>query len=161
MVIVLAGLVICASFALFPRQLPLEKCSREYLRYKDVEGIKASFVKDFPVNDTLAVDVTLLQATDSLGWEILKKDFNIVDPSPQAFEMMKHTKCSVGVRRTPRDNIGAPCDTAHIDNNIILTVDNLEHSIGIFYTRDKYQREHLFNYHLDNFKTPQKHEQNI
>lgn len=158
-VVVLLLAVGAALPPLWPRLFHSE-VSDLYRHYEHNPHIRATELYDFPVNDTLAVDVTLLQATDSLGWETLKTDFNIVTLSPQALQMLKNSKSSVGVRMTPKNDIGAPGDTAHIDNNIILTIDNLEHSIGIFYTRDKYQREHLFNYHLDNFKTPQKHEQN-
>ena len=150
--IVLVGLAVSASFFLFPRQLSPEECSAEFLRYKDVEGIDASFVKDFPVNDTLAVDVTTLQATDSAGWETLKKDFHIAELSPQAIEMLKHTESTVGVRLTPKNDIGASCDTANLDNNYILTIDNLEHTVGIFYTKNKQEIEQIRLYYFNNLK---------
>ena len=75
--IVLAGVAACAWIILHPRQLPVEECSDVFQRYKDVEGVAASFIKGFPVNDTLRLDVTTLQATDSAGWERLLEDFHI------------------------------------------------------------------------------------
>ena len=61
---------------------PSNEVSEIYARYEKVEGINVSFVKDYKVNDTVFVDITLLEATDSVGWVTLKKDFDIPNPSP-------------------------------------------------------------------------------
>lgn len=61
----------------WPRTVPFEQCSEIYQKYANEEDIKASFIKDFKVNDTVFVDVTLLEAIDSTGWDILKKDFEV------------------------------------------------------------------------------------
>lgn len=58
--------------------VPTSQCSELYRQYRHLEGVKASYIKDFPVNDTLRLDVTLLQAADSAAWERLKEDFGIV-----------------------------------------------------------------------------------
>lgn len=152
--IVLVGLAVSASFFLFPRQLPLEECSAEFLCYKDVDGIDASFLKDFPVNDTLRLDVTTLQATDSAGWERLKRDFHIVDPSPEALEMIARSNCSVGVRLTPKNDVGGPYDTINPDNNYVIAVDNINHAVGIFYTRNEKEIDEVmhFNYNQTNLQ---------
>jgi hypothetical protein len=60
-----------------PEVVTFEQSSEVYKRYATVSGIDASFVKDFPVNDTLSVDVTLLHATDSAGWQYLIEAFHI------------------------------------------------------------------------------------
>ena len=54
------------------------RSSEVYKRYCEVEGVRASYVKDYPVNDTLTVAVTLLEANDT-GWERLMEDFRIPD----------------------------------------------------------------------------------
>ena len=59
-----------------PRTVPYEQCSEVYKRYCDVEGVRATYIQDFRVNDTLTVGVTLLEATDSAGWEYLLEAFN-------------------------------------------------------------------------------------
>ena len=45
-----------------------------YCRYAPMPGVDATFVKAYPVNDTLSVDVTLLQATDTAAWRQLIDD---------------------------------------------------------------------------------------
>lgn len=64
----------------WPRPVPLEECSEVYRRYADTDGVRATYIKDYRVNDTLTVDVTLLQATDSSGWNIMKESFGILEP---------------------------------------------------------------------------------
>ena len=73
--IIAVGLAVCAGFFLFPRQLTPEECGALYQRYKDAEGIDASFIKDFPVNDTLATDALLLEAATDSAWCALLLDF--------------------------------------------------------------------------------------
>ena len=71
-----AVLVMAVVVIRYPRTVPLEECSDVYKRYKDVEGVRATYIKDFRVNDTLTIGVTLLEATDSEGWERLLKAFD-------------------------------------------------------------------------------------
>ena len=73
----LLAVVVMVVVARCPRTVPLHKCSEVYQRYVGHEGIDAAYIQDFPVNDTLTVAVTLLQAADSAGWEYLLQEFNI------------------------------------------------------------------------------------
>ena len=76
LVVGLLLLVECAALWAYrscSRTLPESQCSEVYRRYAHVPGVEAAFVKGFPINDTVAVDVTLLRATDSAGWAYLMK----------------------------------------------------------------------------------------
>ncbi len=75
--IIAVGLAVCAGFFLFPRQLTPEECGALYQRYKDAEGIDASFIKDFPVNDTLTTDALLLEAATDSAWCTIMVDFGV------------------------------------------------------------------------------------
>lgn len=55
--------------------VPVEECSQLYRGYADNPHVTVAFIKDFPVNDTLAVDVTTLQATTDSAWCALLLDF--------------------------------------------------------------------------------------
>lgn len=70
-------LIIIGTLAvkLWPRSVPYDLCSDIYKHYAGVEGIDASFIKDFKVNDSVFVDVTLLEAKDSASWAVLMHDF--------------------------------------------------------------------------------------
>lgn len=56
---------------------PSKEVSDLYTHYEKVEGIGATFIKDFRVNDSVFIDVTLLEAKDSAGWATLKHDFSV------------------------------------------------------------------------------------
>ena len=75
--VVVVGVALAVKFLFCA--MPYWQSSEVYKKYKDVEGIRASYVKDFRVNDTLTVAVTLLEATDSAGWERLMERFGAPD----------------------------------------------------------------------------------
>ena len=62
---------------------PSHEVSDLYTHYEKVEGIDASFIKDFRVNDSVFIDVTLLEAKDSAGWALLKHDFAVPEPNAE------------------------------------------------------------------------------
>ncbi|MCR5445616.1 MAG: hypothetical protein K6E96_08085 [Bacteroidales bacterium] len=54
--------------------VPLSQTSEVYRRYRDFPGVDAAFIRQMPINDTLRVDMTLLQARDSLAFANLLRD---------------------------------------------------------------------------------------
>lgn len=81
---------------------PSKEVSELYTRYESVDGIDVSFIKDYKVNDTVFVDVTLLEATDSMGWATLKKDFDIPNPSPNFQQRIDGGKNLIYTKRIPK-----------------------------------------------------------
>ena len=75
MVVLLVSVIWVATY--LTGVVPYWKCSEVYRRYAHVEGVEAAFVKGFPINDTLGVDVTLLRATNSAGWDFLVDTFHV------------------------------------------------------------------------------------
>lgn len=61
----------------WPRTVPWDECSALYRQYAHADGIEATFLRGYQVNDTLSIDVTLLQATDSAGWDTICNKFNL------------------------------------------------------------------------------------
>ena len=78
---------------------PSEEVSEVYSRYANDESIDASFIKGYRVNDTLFVDVTLLEAKDSAAWERLVEDFGLTE----SFGAIPD-KPSIIARRVSKDN---------------------------------------------------------
>ena len=76
------GLLIeLAAFTLWKRWywfFPTHAVSEYYTRYAGAEGINAAFVKDYRVNDTLLLDVTVLEVTDSAVWEQVCDDLHLL-----------------------------------------------------------------------------------
>lgn len=59
------------------RVFPSGEVSDIYAKYSAREDIVASFVKNYRVNDSIYIDVTLLETKDTNVWEELCDDFNI------------------------------------------------------------------------------------
>ena len=77
--IIILVIIVGGSLAVryLPGWVPYWQCSEVYKRYKDVEGVRATYIKDYRVNDTLTVGVTLLEATTDSGWAVLQEDFGL------------------------------------------------------------------------------------
>ena len=57
---------------------PTDEVSATYLKYAGREDMDVSFVKGYRVNDTVVVDVTLLETGSPAMWDTLCQDFSIV-----------------------------------------------------------------------------------
>ena len=76
-IVTLCSLLIIAAacLMLMPRTVPIDQCSDVYRQYQGQEGLEVSFVKQYRVNDTTAVDVTLIHATTDSAWVSLCEEF--------------------------------------------------------------------------------------
>ena len=77
LLVVLATIVVVQVVRYLPGVVPYWQCSEVYKKYSRVEGVRATYIKDFPLNDTLTVAVTLLEATTDSGWAVLQEDFGL------------------------------------------------------------------------------------
>lgn len=102
-----------AAVILWPRTVPFEQCSEIYQKYANVEDVSASFIKDYKVNDTVYVDVTLLEATDSVGWATLKKDFDIPNPSPDFQQRIDRGKNLIYTKKIPKVTVADSLKKSH------------------------------------------------
>ena len=59
------------AFRLWPRTLSPVQCGEPYRRYAGSDIVRASFIKDKRINDSVSVDVTLLEAVGDSGWVVL------------------------------------------------------------------------------------------
>ena len=66
-----------AAVAAWRYLLPKRHVSDIYRRYEHADGIAASYIHNFPVNDTLLLDVTLLEATTDSAFRQLLDDLSI------------------------------------------------------------------------------------
>ena len=139
----LATLAICLlivigtmTVKLWPRTVSKDQCGETYLRYSDQPGIEASFIKDFKVNDTLSVDVTLLRAKDSIGWAILQYDFNLPVLDSTAMAMIEQNKKLVFSKIVEKTNHRQETTPTSTECDV-LAISIAYHTISVF---------HIINY---------------
>ena len=121
---------------LMPQVVPYSQCSDVYKQYADVDGIDATFIKDYKVNDTLAVNVTLLQATDSAGWARLQEDFILQPLPPSAMAKIEQGKDLVSIKKISETEVAA--------------FSLLKRSVSIFHTKNRDERYAVYYHNFDN-----------
>ena len=127
--------------------VPYWQCSEVYKRYHKVEGVQATYIKNYPVNDTLTIGVTLLEATDSAGWEYLKQAFAISTEMVRAAE--KIPSFDVWIRQTLKDhpeirydeNDDSSSDTKEVE---IVAISNSKQEICVLHTQNEQERDAVF-----------------
>ena len=125
----------------WPRTVPFEQCSEIYQKYANVEKVKASFIKDFKVNDTVFVDVTLLEAIDSAGWDILKKDFKVSPPPLELQPLIDNGEDLLFTRHIPKylaNTSAFPYD--------LLVISHLTHTLTVFHINSDIEKHAVFNH---------------
>ena len=80
----------------WPHLFPSSEVSDLYRRYEHNDHIRATEIHNFQVNDTLRVDVTLLQASTDSAWYALLRDFGA---SEELIEWYQSEKESLTVDR--------------------------------------------------------------
>ena len=127
--------------------VPYWQCSEVYKRYHKVEGVQATYIKNYPVNDTLTIGVTLLEATDSAGWEYLKQAFAISTEMVRAAE--KIPSFDVWIRQTLKDhpeirydeNDDSSSDTKEVE---IVAISISKQEICVLHTQNEQERDAVF-----------------
>ena len=129
----------------FPRTVPFEQCSEVYKKYVDVEGIEASFIKDFRINDTLCLDVTVLKALDTNAWNMLKSDFHIREHSLENKKRIENGEDVISYKGIFKYDINM---TSSSDNPIIALLFNsvLTSTITIFQINDESEMRAITQY---------------
>ena len=143
-IIFLAIIFVALAVRLWPRTIPFDQCSDLYKQYANVEGIDATFIKDYKVNDTVFVDVTLLEATDSVSWTTLKKDFEVPDPSPDFQQFIDGGEDLIYVKLIPKttasDTILNPYP------NDVLAISHLNRTLTIFHIANAEEKHAVFHH---------------
>ena len=148
LLVVLLLLVGTLIVLLLPQTVPFSQCSSIYKKYADAEGIEATFIKDFRVNDTVFIDVTLLEAKDSAGWATLKQDFSLPELDAELQQRIDNGKDMVFSRSlTHKDYPKATrLDTLIYD---VLAVSFYSHTITIFHSKNGEEEFSVYNHNFD------------
>lgn len=139
----------------WPRTISSDRCSALYRQFAGNPDIDASFIKDFRINDSTAVDVTLLEALSDSGWDSLCKFFLIPDLDtisplvlktsvPLLWQVNKYDYASTVVADSPDVEI--------------LAVSYRKRQACIFHTCTHDERHNVFYYNFDKYDNQNKHQ---
>lgn len=124
---------------------PSHEVSDLYTHYEKVEGIDASFIKDFRVNDSVFIDVTMLEATTNSGWDKLKKDFNIPPIHQEDQDCSRHNLTIFYL--APKNDHRASMDSVIINNDMI-TISRNTQTICVFHITNENQLYNICYLHI-------------
>lgn len=127
---------------------PSHEVSDLYTHYEKVDGIDASFIKDFRVNDSVFIDVTLLEAKDSAGWATLMHDFAVPEPNAELQAFIDNGEDLIFSQPlTPsRYPISIPSDTILFNE---LAISYYTHTLTIFHSKNEKERHAVLLHDLD------------
>ena len=118
-----------------PRTVPLDQCSEVYQRYHDVPGIRAAFIRDKQINDTLKVDMTLLVADDSLAFANLLKSWNNSDEFITDMMSSVVDENTRFIKMHPKGHPELPKDMETITNNEWVAIFPMKRAVAFFHTQ--------------------------
>ena len=123
---------------LIPRVVPFDQCSDVYKRYADMDGVDATFIKDYKVNDTVYVDVTLLEALDTAVCEGMCLDFGVVSITKLPIEFRENlTESNSYSLRVIKDSADFGCNVEYRKYVIIFSYSQM--TMCIFHNVDDNQ----------------------
>ena len=131
-----------AAVAAWRYILPEHHVSDIYRRYEHADGIAASYIHNFPVNDTLTLDVTLLEATTDSAWQALCADFAISDIVETIEDIDPHAIFSRQVNRHDYAQIVR----GDSPNAEILAISCDSKALSIFHTSNAAEIHAVFHY---------------
>ena len=148
LLIVVVPVAATVLWAWWPRTTPPERVSDLYRRYEHNPHLTVAYIEDFPINDTLTVDVTTISALDAAGWDTLTADFNIPRLPEFMQEKIDAGKDIVSVRLTPKTAPGQPMDTTDLLKNNVIGISRKNHTISIFNTDTEELQNAVANYNF-------------
>lgn len=121
------------------RVVPYWQCSEVYKKYSRVEGVRATYVKDYRVNDTLTVGVTLLEATVDSGWVTLQEDFGLPVIPKEYEKFFCADSNKVSLKFFPKKE--PLCLDGDTLLNDVLAISFYKHTIAYFEVKNRMQSD--------------------
>lgn len=123
--------------------------SEIYTRYTGREGLLVSFVKDYRVNDSTTVDVTVIQAVDTSLWGQLLSDFAYPVIADREFQRQLYSDTSsILLAVLSKTNPKSGIDPVLANNNVV-TASYFKHTICAFEINDTLQIRRIIRNQLE------------
>lgn len=113
--------------------------SEVFRRYEHAQGIEADYIRNYPVNDTLRLDITILVAKDSCAFVKLLKEWNTSEDVINMMFSVSAEKDSRTVRASLKNHPEMPSDTINMGNNDVRATFPQRRTIAFFHTTDESQ----------------------
>lgn len=131
---------------------PSREVSELYARYADVDGVEASFIKDYKVNDSVFVDVTVLEASNDSAWAVLKKEYKIPELTSEEISNMEKGSSCIAFCSLPdmkkNDNNSESKYTN--DNTLVMAMHNNK-TIYVFYSQTRDHNDAIIDMFMDKY----------
>lgn len=127
--------------------------SETYSHYVDNTDVEATFVRDFRVNDSVTVDVTLLKAKNDKMWMELKSRFcNInIDEVPEQYRDLVLNGDGICVNKYPANRPDLPVtDTTTADIELAVA-DNRQHTVYVFHADTQESASMIFRNRFEKY----------
>lgn len=118
-----------------------------YKRYSKAEGVRATYIKDYPLNDTLTVAVTLLEAVTDSGWVRLQEDFELPIIPKEFEEIFCGDSNRVTTKNYPK-SVPLYIDGDTLMNDLIA-ISYYKHSICHFAISSKEKKDLIMHKHYE------------
>lgn len=133
--LVVALCLVAVGLALWlPRYAAAQRVSDLYRRYEHNPHLTVAYIEDFPVDDTLTVDVTTLTATDAAGWDTLCSDFNVPELPDFIQEKIYNGNDMVIIRHVTKGNPSLQLKESESVINDVASISILNRTVSIFHT---------------------------
>ena len=116
--------------------------------YNHIPGIKATYFKDYPINDTLSINITLLQALDSAGWRTLRNDFNIAELDPALQQLIDSSLDPLFTHRVNKDDYTQSVDST-CPNSQLLAFSYKSQTVTLFHVTNKDELHAVIYHNID------------
>ena len=116
--------------------------------YSHIPCIKATYFKDYPINDTLSINITLLQALDSAGWRTLRNDFNIAELDPALQQLIDSGLDPLFTLRVNKDDYTQSVDST-CPNSQLLAFSYTSQTVTLFHVTNKEEIHAVLYHNLD------------
>ena len=137
-----------AAVAAWRYLLPKRHVSDIYRRYEHADGIAASYIHNFPVNDTLLLDVTLLEATTDSAFRQLLDDLSIPEMDSSLMQAVYDNRKDLVFSKmiAKGENPKAAVDPAQAD---LVAVSILSRTATVFHVGGIGELQAVLHYNYD------------
>lgn len=147
--LVVALCLAAAGLALWlPRYAAAQRVSDLYRRYEHNPHLTVAYLEDFPLNDTVAVDVTTISAIDDEGWDTLTADFNIPVLPDIVLSTMAGKEDFILTFKASED-YREMYEQVGICRSDVIALSYIKHIVSIFRTESDSEQKAVLEYNLN------------